>query len=197
MTKYVLLFYVMVLIVLLCGPAWAGHGAASAGEAAAPEGGLFSGTFGDSLWTVVAFVVLLLVLSKFAWKPLLNALIARQNHIEHELQAAEGSRLRAEKMLEDYEQKGVTVLRQATEQAQRQLQEAAEKARQEALAIRRRAQEEIESARLAALEELWRQAGDIVQRVGSDVLERALTEQDNQRLIDEAVTRIRQGGGAG
>lgn len=197
MAKYVLLFYVMVLIVLPCGgTAWAGHGAAPEGEAVAPEGGLFSGTFGDSLWTVVAFVVLLLVLGKFAWKPLLNALIARQNHIEHELQAAEGSRLRAEKMLGDYEQKGVTVLRQATEQAQRQLQEAAEKARQEALAIRRRAQEEIESARLAAVEELWRQAGDIIQRVGSDVLERALTEQDNQRLIDEAVTRIREGGGA-
>jgi F-type H+-transporting ATPase subunit b len=184
------------LVVLSGGLAGAAQ-AAEAGEAGAVSPSLFTGTFADSLWTVVAFVVLLVALGRFAWKPLLKALGARESFIEEQLRSAEQSRQRAERMLEDYEQKGVTVLRQATEQAQRQLQEAAEKARQEALAIRRRAQEEIESARTAALEELWRQAGDIIQRVGSDVLERALTEQDNQRLIDEAVTKIREGGGAG
>jgi F-type H+-transporting ATPase subunit b len=198
MTKYVLLVYALVLIGGLGGSiAWAGHGAEPGAEAAAAEGpGLFSGSFADSLWTVAAFALLLLVLGKFAWKPLLGALIARQNHIEHQLQSAEESRRRAEQMLEDYKQQGLALLQQATEQAQRHQQEVTEKTRQEALAIRRRAQEEIESARAAAVEELWRQTGEIVQRVGTEVLGRALTEKDNERLIHEAVSRVRQGGGS-
>jgi F-type H+-transporting ATPase subunit b len=198
MAKHVLLFCAIVLIVLpFCGTALAGHGAEPEGEAAASGGGnLFSGSLGDSLWTVVAFVVLLLVLTKFAWKPLLNALIARQTHIEHQLRTAEDSRLRAEKMLEDYKQQGLTVIRQAAEQAQRHQQEMAEKTRQEVLAIRHRAQEEIESARAAALEDLWKQAGDIVLRVGSEVLGRTLTGQDNQALANQAVEKIRQAGGS-
>ena len=197
MAKYVLLFYAIVLIVLpCCGTAWAGHGTESGGEAARTEGaGLFSGTLGDSLWTVLGFVTLLLVLTKFAWKPLLGALNARQHHIEHQLRSAEESRQKAEHMLDDYKQQGLTLLREATEQAQRHQQEVAEKTRQEALSIRRRAQEEIESARLAALEELWRQTGSLVQLVGSEVLGRTLTEKDNQRLIDEAVAKVKQGGG--
>jgi F-type H+-transporting ATPase subunit b len=193
-----LLFYAIVLIVLPCGgTALAGHGAEPEGEAAAAGGsGIFSGSLGDSLWTVVAFVALLLVLGKFAWKPLLNALIARQTHIEHQLRTAEDSRLRAEKMLEDYKQQGLGVIRQAAEQAQRHQQEMAEKTRQEVLAIRHRAQEEIESARAAAVEDLWKQAGDIVLRVGSEVLGRTLTGQDNQVLANQAVEKIRQAGGS-
>jgi len=184
----------MVVAMLACGIASVVQGAETEAEGAGPS--LFTGTFADSLWTVLAFVVLLLVLGKFAWKPLLNALIARQSHIEHQLQSAEESRQRAEKMLEDYKQQGMGILRQATEEAQRHQQEVAEKTRQEALAIRRRAQEEIESSRAAAVEELWKQTAEIIERVGSEVLERALTEQDDQRLINEAVTKIRQVGGA-
>ena len=198
MAKYALLYCAIVLIVLpCCGIALAGHGAEPEGEAAASGGsGLFSGSLGDSLWTVVAFVTLLLVLSKLAWKPLLSALVARQTHIEHQLRTAEDSRLRAEKMLEDYKQQGLGIIQQAAEQAQRHQQEMAEKTRQEVLAIRRRAQDEIESARAAAVEDLWKQAGDIVLRVGSEVLGRTLTGKDNQHLADEAVNKIRQTGGA-
>jgi F-type H+-transporting ATPase subunit b len=197
MAKYVLLIYAIVLIVGPgAGTAWAAHGTETGAEAAAEGGGLFSGSIGDSLWTVVAFVVLLLVLGKFAWKPLLNNLIARQTHIENQLKSADESRRRAEQMLEDHRQQAVALLQQATEQAQRHQQEVAEKTRQEALAIRRRAQEEIESARAAAIEELWRQTGEIVQRVGTEVLGRALTEKDNERLIRDAVSRVRQGGGS-
>jgi F-type H+-transporting ATPase subunit b len=192
MAKF-LLACAIVIVVLPCGLAWA---AEAAGAEAETSGGLFSGTFGDALWTVIAFVALLAVLGKVAWRPLLNGLNARQSHIEQQLKSAEDSRQRAEHMLEDYKQQGLTVLREATEQAQRHQQDVAEKTRQEVTAIRRRAQEEIESARSEAEAELWRQAGEIALRVGSEVLGRALSEQDNQRLMDEAINRIRQSGGA-
>ncbi len=178
-------------MVLSSGVVWAQR--AAEGEAAEPN--LFSGTFGDSLWAVVAFVVLLVVLGKVAWKPLLDGLNARQNHIEQQLKSAEDSRVKAEHMLEDYKQQGLTVMREATEQAQRHQQQMVEKTREETLVIRRRANEEIESARATAMDDLWRQTGDLLLHVGSEVLGRTLTEQDNQRLIDEAVARLRQNGG--
>lgn len=181
----------VVILALSCGAVWAEqtpHGESS-------DSGIFSGTFGDALWSVIAFVVLLAVLGRYAWKPMLNGLNARQSHIEQQLKSAEDSRVKAEHMLDDYKQQGLSVVRQATEQAQRHQQQMAEKTREEAQTIRRRAHEEIASARATALEDLWKQAGDIVLQVGSDVLGRTLTEQDNQRLIDEAVARIRQNGG--
>lgn len=187
MTKIILLC----TVVLVAAPSAAGAETSSESDGA----GIFSGTFADALWTVVAFVVLLAVLGKFAWKPLLASLNARQNHIARELKSAEDSRLQAEHMLEDYKQQGLRVVQQATEQAQRQQQQAAEKTREEVRAIRQRAQEEIDSAQAAAVDDLWQQAGDIILRVGGEVIGRALTHQDNQRLIDEAVDHIRQNGG--
>ncbi|MEN6425891.1 MAG: F0F1 ATP synthase subunit B [Phycisphaerales bacterium] len=185
------LFCAVVVVVLSCGVAWAEHSAEGEGS----DSGLFSGTFGDSIWTLAAFVLLLVVLGKFAWKPLLNGLNARQSHIEQQLKSAEDSRVQAEHLLDEYKQQGLTVVREATEQAQRYQQQMVEKTREETLAIRRRTHEEIESARATAVEDLWKQTGDIVLQVSSEVLGRAMTEQDDQRLIDEAVARIRQNGG--
>jgi F-type H+-transporting ATPase subunit b len=181
----------VVILVLSSGVALAEH----AGQSEGSDSGLFSGTLGDSLWTVVAFVILLTVLGKYAWKPLLHGLNARQSHIEEQLRSAEDSRVKAEHLLDDYKQQGLSVVRQATEQAQRNQRQVAEKSREEAQTIRRRAHEEIDSARATVMEDLWKQAGDIVLQVSSEVLGRTLTEQDNQRLIDEAVARIRKNGG--
>ncbi len=179
------------LLILPCGIAWAEHAA----EAEASSPNLFSGSFADSLWTVVAFVTLALVLGKVAWRPMLQALDARQNHIAQQLKTAEDSRQKAERMLDDYKRQGQSTIQQAALEAQRHHQQTVEQTREEVLAMRRRAQEEIESARAIAVEELWKQTGDIVLRVGTEVLSRAVTPQDNQRLIEEAVTRIRQDGG--
>jgi F-type H+-transporting ATPase subunit b len=185
------IFCAVAVMALSCSVAWAEQAA----EGEAGDAGLFSGTLGDSIWSIAAFVLLLVVLGKFAWKPLLNGLNARQSHIEHQLKSAEDSRVKAEHMLDEYKQQGLTVVREAAEQAQRYQQQAAEKAREESQAIRRRTHEEVESARATAMEDLWKQTSDIVLRISSEVLGRTMTEQDNQRLIDEAVARVRQNGG--
>jgi F-type H+-transporting ATPase subunit b len=190
MAKILSLFCLVVVVLCLANIARAEQDA----EVSDSTSGVFSGTFGDALWTVIAFTTLLIVLGRVAWRPLLDNLNARQSHIEQQLKSAEESRQRAEHMLADYKEQGLSVVRQATEEAQQYQQQAAERTRQDALAMRRRAQEEIESTRAAAVEQLWQQTGDIVLRVSSEVLARALTEQDNQRLIDEAVAKIRQSG---
>ena len=75
---------------------------ANAGDSGTDRG-IFSGTFADAIWTVAAFVVLLVVLGKFAWRPLLNALKDREQRIKQQLDAAERTRKQAEAMLDGTE----------------------------------------------------------------------------------------------
>ena len=187
----------MMRLMPLCWMLWTSV-AIAAGEAepaAAEQQNLFSGSWGDALWTVVAFLVLLIVLSRVAWRPLQETLQARQKHIEDQLKAAEQSRKRAEQLLDDYKQQGLALVKEAQEQSRRQQQHDVDKTQTEIVDMKRRALEDIENARSAAMEQLWRQTEDVVLQLGTHVLGRSVTEQDTRRLMDEAVARIRQGGG--
>ena len=179
---------IILITVFLCTAVFASEGE----QAGSGEQNIFNGTFADSLWTVVAFLLLLAVLTKFAWKPLLNGLKTREQHIQHQIESAEDARKKAEKLLDDSKQQGLAMVQQAIERAQQQEQEIVEKTRQEILEVKRRAQEDIEHARVAASEQLWEQAGDIMLTLGGEVLGRTITPEDNQRLVRDAIAKIRQ-----
>ncbi|MFZ0035216.1 MAG: ATP synthase F0 subunit B [Sedimentisphaerales bacterium] len=166
--------------------------AASEGGPAATEPSIFSGTFADALWTVAAFVLLVAVLGKLAWKPILSRLDAREKYIKEQIETAENARKKAEKLLEENKHQALQIVTDAAKQAQKETQELTEKTRQDVLEIRRRAHEDIRHARTAASEQLWKETGDIIQALGSEVLKRTITQEDNQRFIDEAVLRLRQ-----
>jgi F-type H+-transporting ATPase subunit b len=156
------------------------------------EVGLFSGTFADALWTVLAFVVLLAILGKYAWGPLLKTLNARQQQIETQLKTAQAAQERAETILGEYRQKGESLLQQAANQAHAQQKQAQEKIQQEVAALRRNAAEDIENAKAAAMDQLWQQAGDMVFKLSTQVLERTVTKQDNQHLISKALSQLKE-----
>jgi F-type H+-transporting ATPase subunit b len=166
--------------------------AATDGGETAAEQNIFSGTFADALWTVVSFVLLVVVLGKVAWKPVLKRLGAREKYIQEQIETAENARKNAEKLLEEHKQQALQIITEATKQAQKETQELTEKTRQEVLEVRRRAQKDIKHARIAASEQLWKEAGDIVEALGSEVLGRVVTLKDNQRLIDDAIGKLRQ-----
>jgi F-type H+-transporting ATPase subunit b len=168
--------------------------AAEGGQTAAEGGdrGLFSGTFGEAVWTVAAFVALLLVLGRFAWKPLLSQLKAREEHIQHQIDAANTARQQAERLLEQYKVQGLEIVQKAYDEAQRREAEMLERAQQELGLLKREAEGDIEHARQAALESLWQQAGEIVGQVSGEVLGRSVQGDDQQRLVREAVDKVRQ-----
>jgi len=168
---------------------------ASAPEhAAETEISLFSGTFADALWTVISFVVLLVVLGKYAWGPLLKTLNARQAQIAEQLDAAQASRQQAETLLNDYKQKGDALIQEAAAQAHAQQKQAQVKMQQEIATLRRSATEDIENAKAAAMDQLWHEAGDMMLELGTQVLERTVSKEDNQQLIAKAISEIREGG---
>ncbi len=85
--------------------------AGSGGE----QGGLLDVVPGLIFWTVITFVLLLLILKKMAWKPILNSLNEREKLIKESLEKADNARREAEKLIEENK----AALSKAEEEAQK------------------------------------------------------------------------------
>ncbi|MGD0552667.1 MAG: ATP synthase F0 subunit B [Sedimentisphaerales bacterium] len=165
---------------------------ASGGEAAAEEQGIFSGTFADSLWTLIAFVLLLVILTKVAWKPLVKQLQARQDYIKQQIDAADTSRKNAEVLLDQYKQQGIEIVNKLTSQAQLLEKEMIGKAGDEIAQMKRRAQADIEYARIAASQQMWQEAEDMLLALSGEIVGRAVTHEDNLRLLYESIEKLKR-----
>jgi len=165
---------------------------ASGGEAATEEQGIFSGTFADSLWTLIAFGLLLAILTKVAWKPLVKQLQARQDYIKQQIDTADASRKNAEALLDQYKQQGVEIVNKLTAQAQLLEKEMVGKAGDEVAQMKRRAQADIEYARIAASQQMWQEAEDMLLALSGEIVGRAVTHEDNLRLLYESIEKLKR-----
>ncbi len=165
---------------------------ASGGEPATEEQSIFSGTFADSLWTLIAFFLLLAILTKFAWKPLLKILQARQDYIKQQIDAADASRKNAEALLDQYKQQGVEIVNKLTAQAQLLEKEMVSKAGDEVAQMKRRAQADIEYSRIAASQQMWQEAEDMLLALSGEIVGRAVTHEDNLRLLYESIEKLKR-----
>lgn len=147
-----------------------------------------------AFWTLIVFIGLLLVLGRFAWKPILEALHQRESHLEHVLLDAEKARNESEQLLVEHRR----LMAQAAEQVQSLLadarrdahattEEILRKAQEESEATKKRAEHDIETARDQALDEIWTKAADLAVNVATKVLGRDLSEEDHRRLVTSAI----------
>jgi F-type H+-transporting ATPase subunit b len=169
------------------------------GEVAEKAPSVFEGKFSESVWTLIWFGLLIFVLWKVAWKPLLKSLQARQDHIQKEIDDAEKTRNQAQQVLNDYhskladaERQGREIINQRVKQAQLDAKEVENQNRKQIEQMKLRFEADVVRERVDAEEQLWSQAGDIIQKIGQDVFGKALTDEDNQRLIQQAVDRLKQ-----
>jgi F-type H+-transporting ATPase subunit b len=150
-----------------------------------------------SFWTLIMFGVLLAVLGRYAWGPLLDALDARERHIRDSLQEAERARDEARRLLAEHERKLADVqnevraiLDEARRDAQHTQQEILKQAQAEAQATRERAKRDIEQARDHALQELFHRAADLATELASRILRRNLNLQDHRDLIQQVLNEL-------
>jgi F-type H+-transporting ATPase subunit b len=150
-----------------------------------------------AIWTVVVFVGLLFVLGKFAWKPLLQALHQREEHLEHCLLATERARNESEQLLAQHRQQMAqaadqirALLDEARREAQALKDDIINQARTEADAERQRARRDIENARDQALSEIWSKAAELAVSVAGKVLTKELGPDDHRRLVDSAIGEL-------
>lgn len=150
-----------------------------------------------AIWTVVVFLGLLFVLGKYAWKPLLNALHQREEHLEHVLVETERARNESEKLLAEYrrqiaeaEERARALLDEARAQGRASAEEMIQKARAEAETEQKRAKHEIETARDQALAEIWTRTADLAVSVAGRVLAKTLNDDDRRRLVETAMSEL-------
>ena len=159
----------------------------------AAEGGwnaLFSVEPGLMIWTVLVFGVLLFVLTRFAWKPMLAALDAREKGIQDAIDQANRQRAESEKLLAEQKeqlaearreaQKIVADSRQSAEELRREL---TVKAQEEGQAIVANARQEIQREKDAAVESIRRESVDIALAAASRLLAERMDQDKDRELV--------------
>lgn len=187
----------LVTLALTAAPALAQeHG----GEHGAAEGGgisPFSGDVGNALWTLIIFALVLFVLGKFAWGPILSGLQTRENFIRESLEAARRDREQAEARLREYEERLATARAEATaivdegrrdaEVVKRRVEE---ETKAEADRMIERARREIQIATESATKDLYRLSTRLATDMATRIVGRELSPQDHERLIAEAIRGV-------
>jgi F-type H+-transporting ATPase subunit b len=163
-------------------------------EHGAEPGSPFAGDIGSALWTLVIFGIVVIVLGKFAWGPILNALQARETFIREALESAKRDRDEAELRLKEYEDRLAQARSEATsivDEGRRDAvvvkQRIEDDARHEADKMIERAKREIQIATETATKELYQLSTRLATEMAGKVIGRELTPQDHERLIAESL----------
>lgn len=161
------------------------------------QGNLFAGDVGNAVWTLAIFVLVILVLGKFAWGPMLRGLQQREEFIRRSLAEAKQDREAAEARLAEYEMKLAQAsgeANQIVDEGRRQGEELRarmeDKARQESEKMVERARREIELAKQAAIKDLYATSADLATEIASRILRRELSAGDHERLISESIDEL-------
>ena len=152
---------------------------------------------GLAIWTIVVFLVLLFLLRKFAWGPLMRALEAREEKIKKSLDDAQ----KAQEELERLNRESADILRKAHAEAEEIVsksyaeaeklrEEMKQKARADADAIIRDARSQIETETGKALRQIRSEIADMSVMIASKLVQRNFTKEDNNELIEETLKQI-------
>lgn len=171
--------------------------------AAAEEGGdinLFGGDLGVALWSLLIFGLVVFVLGKFAWGPLLGALQQRESFIRESLESAKKDRETAEAHLKEFEERLAKAREEASaivDEGRRDAEETAKRilsdAKSAAKAEQDRAVREIEIARNTALKDLYDQSSQLAMTMATSVLKREMKPEDHEQLIRDTLAQVRDG----
>lgn len=152
---------------------------------------------GLAIWTTIAFLILLVLLRLFAWKPILGAVKEREESIEKSLRSADEAKkemaaLQAsnEALLKEARQERDNLLAEARDTKDQMIAEAKVKAKEEAEKIMTQTREVIETEKKAALTEIKNQVATLSLEIAERVIKTELSSDKKQqelvsKLIDE------------
>jgi len=154
-------------------------------------------TPGLMIWTIVAFLVTLFVLKRYAFGPIQKTIDERRERIRESLAEADNAREEARKLLEEH--------RRLIAQARQEAEEIRNEVRRDAELLRDRAREEVEADRQRRLQETLRQieaetaralaqirqeVAELTVQATAKVTGKVLDSSDQRRLIDEAISSL-------
>ena len=177
------------LIALAAAPLYAAEEAATLSP--------FAGNLGNAVWTLVIFLIVVVVLGKFAWGPVLSLLQQREQFIHKSLSDAKHDRDEAEARLRDYAAKlqsaqaeAVAIIEDARRDAERLREELRQRAKSEADTMIKNAERQIELQTTRAVQQIRQEAVDLSVSIASKLLQRNISKEDNEKLIADALKQI-------
>jgi F-type H+-transporting ATPase subunit b len=149
------------------------------------------------IWTIISFILLVLLLWKVAYPQILKGMKNREDTIKQQLEEAQKTKKEAENLLEDYKHQ----LAEARSEAQKIINEGkslgenmrkeiVQKAQEESNQIVKRAQEEIELQKQKAVLELQEKIADLSIMAATKIINKSLNTEDNRRLVEEYVSKV-------
>ena len=158
---------------------------------------LLEPSYGLMVWTLVIFVVLAFILSKYAFGPITAAVAAREQALEDAIAGAKRDREEAATLLAEHRanlaasrDEAQKLIADARVSAERVRAELVEQAHGEQTSMLARARQEIESEKTKALAELRREAVELAIAGASKVIEKNLDQDSNRRLVESFLASV-------
>lgn len=157
-----------------------------------PDPGLF-------IWTIITFLVLLALLARFAWKPLLTMLAKREETIRKSLEEAE----RARQELERLQSESEAIIAQARHEAQsiiaeskvlanRMREELLQKARDQAERVLKESEKQIQAQQDKAISEVRKEVVNLSLAIAAKLIGKKITTEDDKALIEDSIRQVEQ-----
>jgi F-type H+-transporting ATPase subunit b len=175
----------------------------------AEEGGsaaqaLITPHIGTIFWTLVTFLLMLFILRRFAWKPLLGALDARESAIQESLAQARGGREDADKLLSEHKdllaeahRERSAALEQGRKDAETLKAEILEQAGKQREQLLTQTEAQIEAGMRQARSELRGITADLAIQAAEKLLSRNLDDPAQRRLVEDYLADLEKSGGSG
>lgn len=185
------------LSMFLVGLVTAGAVLAAGGEGG--ESNLFEGDLGNMIWTLVIFVLVVFVLGRFAWGPLLEKLQERERFIRDSLTEARSEREQARAQLDEYERKlhearaeATAIVDEGRRDAEAVRARITEEAQAEAEKALARAKREIALATQTAIADLYQRGAAMATGIAAKVIRKELDAADHERLIADSIEELKR-----
>lgn len=152
------------------------------------------------VWTIITFVIVLVILRATAWKPLLGALTAREEKIRSSLKDAQDAQQQARALLEENrkqlalaEEQSQRIIREGRDMGERLKAEILEKANASARSAVEQAREEIQREKESALTQLRSEVADLAIQAAGKILDANLDTAKQRTLVDAVIRDINKG----
>ena len=149
------------------------------------------------IWTIIVFLVLLFLLMKFAWKPLLAMLEKREDNIRQSLLDAEKARDElvnvkedTEKLLNEARTESQAIVAAGKKNAERMKDEIVKKAKSQSDALLVDAKNQIEIEKDRAIADVKAEVVNLSMEIAQKLIKKNLTKEDNLKLINDSISSI-------
>jgi F-type H+-transporting ATPase subunit b len=150
-------------------------------------------------WTIVTFIAVLAILRKVAWKPLVQALVSREEGIRTALDEAEHAQREAQRLLDENkrqlaraEEESHRIIREGREMGEKLKAEIVEKANASSHTMIEQAKDEIRREKDAALTQLRTEVADLAISVAGKILDQNLDTPKQRQLADSAIRDLQK-----